>query len=475
MTTLLLIACLVQSVEPLWPASGGFGQDLRWGDGDLRYVTGRSSADAYGYDLCTLEDLDGDGVAEVAVGAPTARGVGGEHAAGRVEILSGRSLELHSTLSGTRRGRELGKALAFLGGSDGRVPALVIGGAPGVDLRVVSIADGRLLYRVGVDELFGLDGDIASVGDLNDDGVEDFACTCPHLQYNGADVGGLSVFSGADGARLGFRAGHGAGEQLGTRLLGGEDLDGDETPDLVVAAARGNLPRKSLGIVPGLVRAYSGADGSELWETVGASPRQCFGRSMGYVNDVDGDGCREILIGSPTNELTRSAPSAERDAIHGGTLVLLSGRTGARLRTFDGTEILCDDGFDLVPRSNRLDHGLAESMAIAGERAFVGAYTAGWSPVLAVSTRTGDREWSFKVPLSQHTSADVSWRLGAALAVVGDVDGDGVEDVLASAVDRCYLTNTRGQVILLSGWAGTPIARRTLGQAGPVEDASSGR
>lgn len=66
----------------------GFVTAFDLGSGaQLWRVEGESLGDLFGYSLCRLPDLDGDGIPDIAVGAPLADTFGGE--AGEVRILSG--------------------------------------------------------------------------------------------------------------------------------------------------------------------------------------------------------------------------------------------------------------------------------------------------------------------------------------------------------------------------------------------------
>jgi hypothetical protein len=88
---------------------------------------GSTSLGSYGHSLTVFRDVDGDGTADVLVGAPDhlVRGTPGQ-----VQVLSGRDGSVLATRSGTAAGDAFGFSLAVLGDADGDGVADVAVGAP---------------------------------------------------------------------------------------------------------------------------------------------------------------------------------------------------------------------------------------------------------------------------------------------------------------------------------------------------------
>ena len=83
-----------------------------------------------GWAVATGSDFDGDGVADIAAGAPCAT-VAGMVEAGRVFVYSGADGKKLATLSGTAPGQKLGGALSFMPDVSGDGLADLIVGSPG--------------------------------------------------------------------------------------------------------------------------------------------------------------------------------------------------------------------------------------------------------------------------------------------------------------------------------------------------------
>ena len=189
-------------------------------------------------------DFDGDGLGDVAVGAP------------RVEESEGR-------------------AYVHLGSPEG-TPA-------GVSV-IVRSPDGA-----GGDFALGM----TAAGDLNGDGFGDLAVGAPRAGTGGR----VHVFLGGPGGPsaspdASLDAPDGEGSLFGSTLAGLGDVDGDGFGDLVVGAI-------GEGVTPGRAYVYAGtADG------VGSTPARAligagrFASSVAGAGDVNGDGFADLLVGA---------------------------------------------------------------------------------------------------------------------------------------------------------------------------------
>jgi len=165
-----------------------------------------------GSSVAGVADLNGDGIEDIVVGA--------------------RAADLIYVYSGATRSRLYAKALvntaiAGLGDIDGDNKAeLLIGNGNGA--MVLSGATGNLLYqKLGL--LQGnLGNSLAEIGDIDRDGISDFAIGAPTADPNNMqDAGAVFLFSGGTGSLL-FQINGGApGDNFGTSLVGFTDpLDG---------------------------------------------------------------------------------------------------------------------------------------------------------------------------------------------------------------------------------------------------------
>ena len=135
---------------------------------------------------------------------------------------------------------------------------------------------------------------VVSVGDVNSDGVPDFAGGFPSPTFEDED-GVVRVFSGSSGGRIYDLRRSGAGSsdsfvfnRFGSDIVSISDLDGDGVDDIIVGSDPD--PFFNFGATPG-ANAYSGATGSILFNIVS-------GRIDALVNlgDVTGDGFDNLVI-----------------------------------------------------------------------------------------------------------------------------------------------------------------------------------
>lgn len=216
-------------------------------DGATLYnVFGSQPDEQFGFSLCLLDDLDGDGAYEFAVGAPGLVSPSNP-APGSVHVLSGASGAVLFSVSGENASDAFGRALAGVGDLDGDgLGDLVVGAprplgdAPGY-ARAISSAGGATLLQVTGEsgEMFGTS--VARAGDVDGDGVEDFAVGSPRDGARGQNSGSVSVWNGESGAELTRTDGASAGALLGTSLAGGFDVNLDGQPDLALGAPETGL------------------------------------------------------------------------------------------------------------------------------------------------------------------------------------------------------------------------------------------
>ncbi|MEQ8316848.1 MAG: FG-GAP-like repeat-containing protein [Phycisphaerales bacterium] len=254
--------------------------------------------EAFGWAAADAGDVDGDGVHDVIVGAP-GRGAN----AGAVYVFSGAAatrgdlIRRVDSINGIER---FGSAVSWLGDVDGEGLGEVVVGAPTSDVSDPTDPmsnDGRAYVLRGLDgsPLHTIDGSApgatmgAGLGGLNDidgDGVRDVA-----VGSSGASR--ADVFSGATGMPiLGPLEPTERAASFGTFFTGpAGDTNADGTPDVYVGDFSGGTG--------GHFYVYSGVDGSVLLDVSAATPGVGFGLGCGRgAGDVDGDGHDDVISGS---------------------------------------------------------------------------------------------------------------------------------------------------------------------------------
>lgn len=269
-----------------------------------------------------------------------------------------------------------------------------------------------------------------------------------------------------------FVATPGASRDLGFAVLGVGDLDGDGTGDLLMSDP---------AIGPGIVRACSGRTGSVIYEVSGLLEADWFGAGLALVGDVDGDGVVEFVVGAPRSMLASQGPGYVR--VHRGRdgAVLSSMSSGVARDDFGwqvaGLGDVDGDGDPDIAVGSRSRGKVAVHSARDGRliREFLSpngstsfgtsvaglgdvdgdgfadlaiGEPAGRGAVHAVSVRRATTLWSV-------TGRDGAAFFGRAIAAVGDLDGDGVGEVLIGAHNTSIAGVRTGEAVVCSGRDGT--------------------
>lgn len=355
----------------------------------------------YGWVTEPLPDIDGDGIRDVVTGAPFAPG------GGVAVLLSGADgSELHRVPS-TVAGAQLSYSVSAAGDLDGDGVADALAGAPAAgsgQVVAISGADGSVLHDLQGDapgDRFG--ESVADVDDVDGDGTPDFAVGASDDDDGGAQAGRVFVLSGADGAVIRTIDG-GPGEKLGSGLASIADLDGDGLRDLVVGSPGAGASSR------GGVSVFSSATAERILGplkpgTGGVDLGRWF---VGDPGDLNGDGVPDVYAG----DFAGNQGS--------GLAMVFSGATGEVLWRVDGTGT---EGLGVGREAGDVDGDGVGDLAVGSWQHAAGAAGAGRVSVLSGVDGQVLYTW---------TSQEAGENLGFDAVGIGDVDGDGGTDVLAS-------------------------------------------
>jgi len=405
----------------------------------------------FGFSLAVVGDVNGDGVPDLAVGA-SLQNVDGNFHQGQAFVFSGATGTLLLTLNdpNPQAYAAFGFSLAGIGDINGDgVPDLAVG-APfqRVDVPrsqgqafVFSGASGALLLTLDPPpqtSLFGFFGtSLASVGDVNGDTVPDLAVAASDPGVSGLCQGRAFLFSAATGALL-LTLDNPDQQNLsgfsGHSLAGVGDVNGDGVPDLAVGAWRQDVGGTS---GQGQAFVFSGATGDLLLTLDDPNPQRfaAFGLSVTGVGDVNGDTVPDLAVGAPRQNVGGNFSQ--------GQAFVFSGATGDLLLTLDdpNPQRSASFGLSLTGVGDVNGDGVPDLAVGTILKDLGGNLNQGQAFVF--SGATGALLLTLNDPNPKAHAA-----FGFSLAGVGDINGDGVPDLAVGAFRQEVGSNLQGQVFV---------------------------
>ena len=415
-----------------------------------------------GFSVAGAGDVNGDGYADVIVGAW--RYDAGEKDEGAAFIFHGSASGIpdaspataNTRLESDQVGAEMGEKVAGAGdvNGDGYDDVIVgawhydageidegaafifYGSAAGIASGSVASANARLeSNQAGAN--FGLSLD--SAGDVNGDGYDDVIVGTGHYNAGETEEGAVFIFNGS---AAGITSGHPdtantritgeqAGAMLGTSVAGAGDVNGDGFADVIVGAQAFDAGETDEGAAfvflgsasgipdatPATADARFEGDQAEAW----------MGVTVGGAGDVNGDGYDDVIVGARRYDLEGSDEGAAfifqgaaSGLTSGGPSIARTRLTGDQSGGWLGSSVdsagdVNGDGYaDVIIGASRYDTSEQDTGAAF---LFLGSASgvANGGPASAYAAFEADQ---------------LNARMGYGASGAGDVNGDGFGDVI---------------------------------------------
>jgi len=296
---------------------------LYGGSGNRRHTFWGSMKNMGFGSALALGDVDGDDYADILVGAPKDKSpISSQKAIGSVTVFDGRTQQSRKRFYGKSANAHAGTAIAA-GDVDNDGVADIIVGAPdenGVgSVRVYNHNGTELLQKIG-DSKKAQFGKAVASADINHDGFADIVVGAPlndDAENHNKDAGSISVISGSDGELLSPKLfGVVKKAWLGSSVALG-DVNGDGTLDIIAGAPQdNNIPTATTNT--GSVTVWNGATYAPIKTVYGDAKGDLFGAAVS-AGDINSDGKADLIIGIPNKDVELES-SVQKDA--GGVKVI---------------------------------------------------------------------------------------------------------------------------------------------------------
>lgn len=431
-------------------------------------IPGQAAGDQNGVNVRAAGDVNGDGLADMVVGVPLADPLSGKDA-GRSYVVFGKT------------------------------------GNSAVDLSAIAAGNGGFVINgLAAGEQSG--SSVSAAGDVNGDGLADLLVGAAKSDPStGADAGrSYVVFGKPSTAAVELAAvaagsggfviqGQGAGDQSGFSVSTAGDVNGDGLADLLVGALNGDPASGANGgrsyvvfgkTTPIAVDLSAVASGNGGFVINGQAAGDQSGWSVSAAGDVNGDGLADVVIGAPNSDpagKTNAGRSyvvfgkASSTAVDLGTLATSKGGF-----VIDGQAAGDQSGWSISTAGDVNGDGLADLILGAPLGDPAAGKDAGRSYVVfgkgdATAVDLADIA-AGKGGFAIHGQAgdDAS---GASVSAAGDVNGDGLADLLVGARSSDpALAAAAGRSYVIFGSAIGAFQKTSVDAVGtPADDALNDR
>ena len=413
----------------------------------MNLLPGSAVDDMFGWSVSEAGDVNGDGYADIIVGAPYNDESGSS--SGRAYIFYGGTvldITADVILSGDNIANAyFGVSVSAAGdvNSDGYDDVIV--SAEGTDYGGNNAGTAYIYFGGNpmnntydwfvdgtADDYLG--GSVSTAGDVNGDGYSDVIVGVRLDDLAGPDFGSAFIYLGGSPMNTSvdfILTGDGSGDQFGLCVSDAGDVNGDGYDDVIVGAYNNDAG----GIGAG--RAYIYFGGSTVYDSAyviltGSDVVEFFGWSVAGCGDVNGDGFDDVIVGSPNNDAGGSGTG--RVFIYYGGSSMNSNEdviiTGSNSNSFIGFSVASAgdvnmDGYDdVIVGSNNYNNNTGQALVFFG--------SVNMNNVADITFNGVDYDNNF----------------GYSVSKAGDINGDQLCDIIIGAFGTYAVGGNEGKAYL---------------------------
>lgn len=267
---------------------------------------------------------------------------------------------------------------------------------------------------------------VASAGDINGDGYSDVVVGAPTYTNDQNSEGRAYVYLGSANGLAASPAWSIESNQsisnYGFSVASAGDVNGDGATEVIVSAPNGTFGQDDEGRANLYSGSVAGLATTTSWTAESNQVGGNFGRSVASAGDVNGDGFSDVVVGAPKFDAGQT--NEGRAYIYLGSA---TGLVSSASWTVDGEQNGANLGVSVATAGDVNGDGFAD--VIVGADGFNAGQVDEGRVYLHMGSASGPATTPTWFAESDRTAA----AFGASVAPAGDVNGDGFADVILGA------------------------------------------